>query len=320
MYERRMNFRSVNDLFAAVRRNGHRIPPDVELVVGIPRSGVLAACAVSLITHKPYADLSAFLDGRIDTSFSKRRGVEERQPLWSPTSVLVVDDSVFSGQRLRQVREVIEGKGLKKNVRYAAVFGLESSHSEADLVLEECPYPRLFEWNVMNHPSLNACCVDLDGVLCADPSEEENDDGSRYIEFLQSARLLNAPRYTINSVVTSRLEKYRPQTEEWLKEQGINYGRLVMLDLPSGEERRRLGIHGQFKAEIFRQAKDCILFIESETHQARTIREISGKNVLAYKEMLFFPEGGATVRRARQIAKRFLPQKVVKIVQRAIKR
>lgn len=36
----------------------------------------------------------------------------------------------------------------------------------------------------MNHGILKKACLDIDGVLCVDPTPEENDDGPRYREFL----------------------------------------------------------------------------------------------------------------------------------------
>ena len=70
----------------------------------------------------------------------------------------------------------------------------------------------------------------------------------------------------------------RSYTVEWLARTGIQYNQLIMLDLPSAEERRRLGAHGGFKADFYKTS-DTILFIESEKEQARAIARISGKPV-----------------------------------------
>ncbi len=83
----------------------------------------------------------------------------------------------------------------------------------------------------------------------------------------------------LGTLVTSRLEKYRPQTEGWLAAQGVQYDRLIMLDLPSKAERQRLFAHGTFKGNYYRDS-DAILFVESENRQAKQIAEIAGKPVL----------------------------------------
>lgn len=131
----------------------------------------------------------------------------------------------------------------------------------------------------MHHVVMEESCVDIDRVLCLDPTGQQNDDGEAYRRFLSEALPLHATSRRIGYLVTSRLEKYRHLTEAWLKAQGIEYGRLVMLDLPSAAERRRLGAHGSFKAEFYRKS-DATLFIESEHEQAEMIARLSGKPVL----------------------------------------
>ncbi len=86
------------------------------------------------------------------------------------------------------------------------------------------------------------------------------------------------------------MEKYRALTEAWLAKNGIQYDQLIMLDLPSMAERRRLGAHGSFKADFYRKS-DAILFIESEHPQALKITELSGKPVLCVEtHMVSFPD------------------------------
>lgn len=72
--------------------------------------------------------------------------------------------------------------------------------------------PRVFEWNVLHHPVLNDACVDIDGVLCRDPTPAENDDGRKYREFLSTVEPTIVPGQRIGHLVTSRLEQYRPKT------------------------------------------------------------------------------------------------------------
>ena len=114
----------------------------------------------------------------------------------------------------------------------------------------------------MHHNVLPRCCVDIDGVLCIDPTEEENDDDANYRRFLLEAKPLWTPSYEVGWLVTSRLEKWRKPTEKWLAQQGVRYRELVMLDLPSREARIQSGCHARFKAEVYRNTP-AVLFIES---------------------------------------------------------
>ena len=84
--------------------------------------------------------------------------------------------------------------------------------------------PRVFEWNLMHGTVLANSCVDIDGVLCLDPTDEENDDGECYARFLRDTPALLLPTAPVAWLVTSRLEKYRKQTAEWLARHEVRYG------------------------------------------------------------------------------------------------
>jgi uncharacterized HAD superfamily protein/adenine/guanine phosphoribosyltransferase-like PRPP-binding protein len=274
-----MHYRSIADMNATIVRNLHQLPRDIDLVVGIPRSGILAANLVSLTANIPMTDLDSFIAGKTFTS-----GITKRRPLERKTSemrsVLIIDDSINGGTAMNDARARIAAAGLAaERLIYAAVYGSFDNHEEADFIFEVVPQPRLFQWNFMHHKFLEQSCVDIDGVLCLDPTDAENDDGPAYELFLAQARPLHGPTRKIAYLVTSRLEKYRSLTEEWLAGHGVQYDKLIMLDLPSKEERQRLAAHGKFKAEFYRTS-DAVLFIESEYEQAVNIAKLSGKPVL----------------------------------------
>ena len=125
---------------------------------------------------------------------------------------------------------------------------------------------------------------DLDGILCGDCPAEDDDDGERYRRFLETATPQAVPRGPVHSIVTARLEAWRPETEAWLARHGIAYGRLVMLELASDAERRRTRPQGRFKAAAYAADAGAVLFVESETWQAREIaRGAPGKAVFDYQ-------------------------------------
>ncbi|BCM16837.1 phosphoribosyltransferase [Mesorhizobium sp. J8] len=285
-----MNYRSISDMNDAILRNLHRLPRDIDLVVGVPRSGILAATLVSLTANIPMTDLDSFLAGRIYTSGITKRWAGLDRQASEMRKILIIDDSIIGGTAMRNAREKIAASGIEGDFIFAAVFGLSLQHEETDIVFEAVPHPRMFQWNFMHHVFLEQCCVDIDGVLCLDPAEDENDDGPAYEKFLAEARPLLGPTRKIGWLVTSRLEKYRKLTEAWLAGHNIRYDHLIMLDLPNKAERQRLGAHGSFKAEFYRKS-DAILFIESEHEQAQRIAKLSGKPVLCVEtNMMNLPD------------------------------
>jgi uncharacterized HAD superfamily protein len=173
-------------------------------------------------------------------------------------------------------------------VSFAAVYVSPPGRSDVDLYFEEIVGPRVFEWNLMHGGMIGRSCVDVDGVLCVDPTERQNDDGPRYRDFIANATPLLLPTAPAGWLVTCRLEKYRDLTEQWLKRHGVRYGALHMMDYATKAARLAAGTHASFKAEIYK-ATDALLFVESSLRQAVGIAGLAGKPVLCMetREMVY---------------------------------
>ena len=285
-----MEYRSVTDLDRDIRNNLHRLPADIELVVGVPRSGMLAASLVALMLNLPLADVDGYAQGRVLASGTTRRRQALDVDAASARHVLVVDDSIDTGTSMLRARQALHGLGSRRT--FCAVYGTQGVADDC-LVLETVPKPRIFEWNLMHHKFLERMALDIDGILCVDPTRAQNDDGVGYADFLVNAHPLTRPTRKVGSLVTSRLAKYRAPTEAWMARNGVEYGELAMLDLPDAETRRRLGSHARFKARHYRRS-DAVLFVESECRQAREIARMSGKDVLCYEEQVIHrPQPGS---------------------------
>lgn len=142
----------------------------------------------------------------------------------------------------------------------------------------------------MHNLLLEKACFDIDGVLCVDPEDWQNDDGEKYIQFINNAPLKLVPSRKIGYIVTSRLEKYRKDTELWLSKNHIEYGDLYMMDLQTAEERRELGNHAKFKANYYKQIKSAIWFVESNDQQAQEIASLTGKAVYCVDTHQYYRE------------------------------
>lgn len=274
-----MNYRSLNHLSKLSTECAGKIPNDIDLVVGIPRSGMLVASIIALKQNLPLTDLYSFLRNdelkKGNTRTYKHADLVNAQ---DAKKILLVDDSISSAKSMiaaqEQVKAVYQGA-----VVTMAVFAERHNRHLVDMHLELVEQPRVFEWNIMHHEFLTHACLDIDGVLCLDPTMDQNDDGPKYRDFLACTRPLFVPSVKVAHLVTSRLEKYRADTEEWLQRNGVQYGELHMLDLPTAEERRRLNIHHKFKAEVYVKQPLTRLFVESEEKQAIEIMKLSGKPV-----------------------------------------
>ena len=296
-----MNFRSIAQLSDQLLRWSHRLPDDVEVVVGIPRSGMLAASMLALYLNVPLTDVDGLLAGRCFASGTGRRKRYAADPtaptpggfLSTSRTVLVVDDSLLSGRSMREVRERIEAAGLPHRVQYAAVYVLPGRTGDVDHYCEALNGPRVFEWNLLHGELVRKFCVSLEGVLCRAPCGAGPDmvaDGA----VLRDARPYLAPTVEIGWVVSERPERHRAETEAWLGAHGIEYRELVMdAHAPAPGPP---GSGSAFKADVYRST-GAALFVEGSTRQAVEIASLTGRHVLCTESMLLVQPGTAPLPR-----------------------
>ena len=271
-----MNYRSIKTLNRQLVGWLSELPRDIDLIVGVPRSGLLAASILALHLNRQLTDVDGLLEGRLTSCGRSHKPLS----LLKPRNVLIVDDSVNEGGQLLAVRQQLAAAQLPHRLQYAAVYVKPGSEHLVDFFCERLKTPRLFEWNLVCHPILLTSCLDIDGVLCEDPRPEDNDDGERYEEFLRTTKPLMIPTVPVGWLVTNRLEKYRGLTEAWLAKHGVRYiAGLVMMDLPNKATRIALQAHSSYKAAVYK-AMGANLFIESSASQAEEIATLAGKHVL----------------------------------------
>jgi uncharacterized HAD superfamily protein/hypoxanthine phosphoribosyltransferase len=270
-----LNYKTYFDLLLDIKKNISKLPSNIDLVVGIPRSGMIPAYMTGFALNTKVCSFDEFIYDIDTTRTNRQRPLKE-----SGSTILIVDDTSDSGDSMKRAKMTLLNKNTYgKKIYFLAVYVTEEAKKYVDFWFVILPHPRMFQWNYMNHGYIERSCFDIDGVLCVDPDEDENDDGEKYRNFILNAKPLYIPRYKIYAIVTSRLAKYRKETEEWLLKNNVRYEHLYMLNLPSKEERIRLKAHAKFKAKIYRQLGDTILFYESEKSQAYEISEITQKAV-----------------------------------------
>ena len=307
-----MNYRSFNDLHKLIQKKIDILPSNLDVVVGIPRSGLLVANMISLILNKPLTDLNGLLENRVISSGKTKNNSSFVKDCSEARNILIVEDSVYSGASISNCKRQIENCLFLKEatIYYCAVYVAPETRDLVDYCFEVVDLPRLFEWNIYHHSIIENSCFDIDGVLCKDPSSDENDNGAKYRNFLVNATPKIIPSRKIGALVTSRLKQYREETELWMKKHGVDYNELVMMDC-SFEERRENANHGLFKASFYKKS-NYVLFFESDEKQAIEINNISGKPVYCVSNGVFYD--GNTVYKMKN-EKRFL-RKVWRVIKR----
>jgi len=273
-----LNFVNYAQLVQDVMAWSEELPRDIDLFVGIPRSGMLVANLLALHRNVALSSLDEFAYARVlEGGFrDQHRHIKK---------VFVVDDSSLSGRSLIRAEERLKSQAKDYKILYGAVYVKKPSPAWNYYRLMDTP--RVFEWNLFHGYWIQRACVDIDGVLCRDPTPEENDDGLRYSKFLHTVRPRHIPTVQIHSLVTNRLERYRMDTRKWLQRHGVIFKHLEMHSASTKHARIKMGNHARIKAKYYVYSK-CQLFIESSEKQAKEIARLSSKPVICTDTMVLY--------------------------------
>lgn len=267
-----------------IRKNLYKVPHDIDFVIGIPRSGMIVASAISELINVPLIDLESFIHEQNPVGGHRLELFKDKKT----NKVLVVDDTCYSGRAINEAKSKLS-KFKDYKFIYSAAY-LEGFHPEAvDFFLEDVSsYSKqdiqvIYEWNIFNHyPHIMSRCIfDIDGVFCIEEGRPDDSQEEAYEDYIKNATPLFVPKVPVGAICTYRIIKYKEITEEWLKKNGIRYGTLVMFNASDWRERNFSGISPEMmKATIYKNNPQFLLFIESNDREARRIHELSGKQVL----------------------------------------
>tara|TARA_A100001515_G_scaffold144850_2_gene150382 strand:- start:10609 stop:12486 length:1878 start_codon:yes stop_codon:yes gene_type:complete len=266
-----------------------QIPP-VAGVVGIPRSGMTPATTIATVLSLPLYGIS---DGKIVklNSISKNGGArmsEQKENIDLP--FLVIDDTSFSGGAMIRTRNNLEQNYPEKKFIYTSVYHEPSlefkKYNDTLPILDawniELPFPHILQWNLFNTYQTEHTMFDMDGVFNADCTVEIDANEEMYIDWMLSVKPIKHRlplSHPADAICTGRPEKYRKQTEYWLKLHGIKYNDLHMWP-GTKEERDAGGLHSKnvaaFKSEKFNESQS-IIFVESCDIQSKFIAKNKNK-------------------------------------------
>jgi uncharacterized HAD superfamily protein/adenine/guanine phosphoribosyltransferase-like PRPP-binding protein len=277
-----MNYQSYEDMADVIRRNLWKIPADIDIVVGVPRSGLIAALMIAELLNKPCGFICG--TGQILTMSGGVR--ESYNTMEIPVKILVIEDVVNTGYSINKIKAALAGHHKDWEFIYAAIYVEgKDAKSLVDIYLQDNYIPDdsdwFYEWNILHHSKSDRHLWDIDGLLCKNPPDDH--DTAAYEAYISNPLPMVIPTYPVGGFVTYRLEKYRALTQNWLKRQGIKYQQLVMFPADDRETRNAQMSPAIFKANIYRSLPQFKLFVESDASQAELICAASGKPVYCYE-------------------------------------
>jgi uncharacterized HAD superfamily protein len=260
-------------------------------VCGVPRSGLIPSTYIALRRNIRLVELSDLLRqpaGAIARAHLRPNNPICRYNIPYGNKLLIVDDSSSSDSvTFTGLREQLATQ-TDLQITYGAVYR-SSKKSLVDCYYREVTQPRMFEWNWWRNWWTQYALCDLDGVLCEDwKGKSEVTDDIEFARHVKEVAPLYIPQMPIKAVVTSRIEKYRKETEKWLDKHNVMYSKLIMHPASTPEQRRQMNDHAIRKAEAYMQIPESNLFIESDVKQAAQIFKLTQRPVLCIDSMTMF--------------------------------
>ena len=97
-----MKYITIEELSETIRKNIWKIPRDIDLVIGVPRSGMIGASIISSFLNVPLIDVNSYIAGM--EPWGGNRLTYFKQKHKKTNRVLVVDDTVSNGTAMNAVK------------------------------------------------------------------------------------------------------------------------------------------------------------------------------------------------------------------------
>ena len=233
-----------------------QLPPKIDGICGIPRSGMIPAATIAAMMHLP---LYSYQKG-----VAKYVGNGQRfQPAEQPKNMLFVDDTCMGGNTVKKLAGSVKGYT-------AAIYCNPHATDKPDYWVKDLEPPHLLEWNLFNSGFIPQMAFDMDGVLCHDQTPDQWDPTTAQVRYMARKQPI--------TIVTARMEKDRGSTQRWLYRHGFNVDKLIMYPATESDRIKPQAI-SKYKAQQVQDLK-VDWFVESCPQQARQIAEFSGAWVI----------------------------------------
>jgi hypoxanthine phosphoribosyltransferase len=262
-----LNYISYEQLTKDAFNLAKKIPRKYDIIVGIPKSGMIPAYVIGFALGLP-----VFNTDDIESPYFC---------MFKDKKILLIDDSITSGATLKSVLHELSNYNVDTAVIYS-----DRPKPNVDYYQKIVDAPRVFQWNIFKHGHLATACLDFDGVLCHDPISPE-DLPDEYTEHIRNASPLHIPQKEVFAIISNRIEAHREECETWLKKHNVRYKHLILYPGTTDQRRKHyseLGGNGYWKAEQCKRIGGK-WFMESDIVQSKQIKSVINKSVFCTDTM-----------------------------------
>jgi hypothetical protein len=271
---------SLRDTYMYAEQWAYRLPRRYDCIIAVPRAALVIGQVIAQRHNIPLSTPDLFLQG--DTWFTKLATNDQKTKpdVTRFKTVLLVEDAILTGREMMHAKQQILEKYPHLKVELGSLFYDHRTKPLLDQYFTELRGYCIWEF-LKGGFDIGIVASDLDGVICEDCPPEMDDDGEKYLEFIRNATPKFVPLFELAAIVTSRREKYRKETELWLKKNGVKYRNLFMFP---NDEHRKMKKCAALKIEGAKKAGADWIW-ESDIPTAKSIYKLSGMPVFCTSEM-----------------------------------
>ena len=261
-----MLFKSYEIISNCIFNNLYKIPENIDLIVGIDRSGMIIALMIANYLHKKVVSFDEFIDDNFNIDNIK--------------NVLITQDSTANGKRINEIKNQIKlSNKFYLNIKYIIIYYVNKNilNDINNIALEHFQSSDLMELNFIFN-QFNLTMYQIQGNLCRKPTQEEIQNQEKYLDYINNVKPYQRPnKQIISCIITNRPEKYRKQTQEWLKKYNYRYNKLIMMP-------QNINDKIKYKGQIYKNSSEE-LYISNDEKESIEINKISNKQVLCTQTM-----------------------------------
>ena len=148
-----MKYITISDLSETIRKNIWKIPRDIDFIIGVPRSGMIAASMIASYLNIPLIDVNSYVAGLNPSGGRRLRFFSSSHK--TSNKVLVIDDTVYSGVSMNNTKSILSNINDKRLI-YMCVYLEGPGEYSVDIYLEDVRMHTneidkfvLYEWNIL---------------------------------------------------------------------------------------------------------------------------------------------------------------------------
>lgn len=194
-----------------------KLPNDFDVIIGIPRSGLMFANIIASRFGRPLSTPDSFLRGEVWFSHAHKMPTKYDR-------ILLVEDGVRTGRVIRRAYASLKSRFPDAEIKIASLYvpRLSCKYVDYYYAIDKRINPQEWELLTSSSPYLGKLATDIDGVLCYDSPDPIS------ALSVKNAKPYLIPQYKIDSIITSRSEEWRKETEVWLEKHNVKYHHLFM--------------------------------------------------------------------------------------------